>query len=113
MRNFALTIAAVVMLAAPAASQADDRGKLTTGEARSAARAYVTTQVESLEQFNGLTVAAARVGGPVDRIGHRTVLVPTTFALHWDDGRVFLCSNGVWITKRGQSIHTQPGNFNC
>jgi hypothetical protein len=113
MRKFALSMAAVVLLAAPAAAQADERGKLTAREARSAARAWVTVQVEALEQFQGLSVAATRVSAHVDRVGPRRILVPVAFGVHWDDGRDFVCLNNVHVTKRGRSVHAQPGSFDC
>jgi hypothetical protein len=112
-RKFALSIAAVLVLAAPAAAEARDGGMLTNREVRSAVRAYVTTQVEALQQFRGLTVTASRVSAPVDRVGPRRVTVPVAFALRWDDGRSFVCLNRVHVSKHGRSIRSQPGNFDC
>jgi|SRR5215208_5629891 len=113
MRKFALSIAAVVVLAAPAAAQAGHRGALTSHEARSAARASVAIQVDALEHFHGLTVAATRVSAHVDRAGRSGMSVPVAFALRWDDGPGFVCLNRVYVTKRGSSVEAQAGNFDC
>ena len=113
MRTLALCVAAVVMLAAPVAAQAGDRGKLTTGEARSAIRAYVNDQVDALEQFSGLSVASAHVSGRVERVGPRAMIVPAAFALGWDGGPSFVCLDRVHVTERGQSIRAHPSNFDC
>jgi hypothetical protein len=113
MRKFALSIAAVLMLAAPAAAQAGDRDKLTAGEARSATRAWVTIQVEALQQFPGLTVTSTRVTGRVDRIGRRRMIVPVAFTLRWDGGPTFVCLNRVYVTEQGRSIRAHPGMFDC
>ena len=113
MRKFALSIAAVLILAAPAAARARDRVSLTPYDARSAALGYVTTQVAALEQFHGLTVTATRVSAHVDRIGSRSMIVAVAFALRWDDGRSFVCLDRVYVTKRGPSVRAQPGNFDC
>ena len=112
MRKFVLSMAAVVVLAAPAAAQAD-RGKLTVGEARSATRASVTIQVDALQQFPGLTVTATRVSGRVERVGRHALIVRVAFALRWDGGPDFVCMNQVHVTKRGQSVRAQPGNLDC
>jgi hypothetical protein len=113
MRKFVLSITAVLMLVAPAAAGASDPGTLTTREARSAARAYVATQTEALEQFHGLKVVATRVGEEIDRVGPRRMIVHVALGLHWDDGRNFVCMNRVRVTKRGRSIRARGGNFDC
>ena len=113
MRKLVLSIAAVLMLAAPAVASAGDPATLTTREARSAAHAYVATQADALEQFAGLKVVATRVGAQVDRVGPRRVIVPVALGLRWDDGRSFVCMNRVHVTKRGRSIRAQGGNFDC
>ena len=137
MRKFALSIAAVVVLAAPQAAEARGGGILTSREARSVARSYVTAQVEglrpglvldgplprralttpalveALRQFRGLTVVATRVSARVDRVGPARLTVPVAFALRWDDGPGFVCLNRVYVSKHGRSIQAQPGNFDC
>ena len=113
MRKFALSMAAVLMLAAPAAAEAGDHGKLTNGEARAATRAWMTTQVEALQQFGGLSVASTRLGGRVERAGRRAMIVPVTFTFRWDGGPSFDCLNRVYVTERGRSVSAHPSSFDC
>jgi hypothetical protein len=113
MRKFTLSVAAVVMLAAPATAHAGDRAKLTGGEARATTRAYVSIQVEALQRFPGLNVTSARISGRVDRLGPRGMIVPVAFTLRWDGGADFVCQNRIYVTEQGRSIRAHPGNFNC
>ena len=112
MRKFMLCLGAVLVLAVPTAVQAGERSALSSREARTAARIAVTNQAERLQQLPGLTVAGT-VSTQVDRIARRRVVVPVAFALHWADGRNFVCLTDVHVTRRGPSVHVRMDSFDC
>lgn len=112
MRKLVLSIAAITVFATTPA-QAGDDGKLTVGEARSAARAYLKVQVEALAPLEDLSVSSARISGRPDRVGRHTMIVPVAFALNWDRGPSFVCRNRVWVTERGASVRARPGHLDC
>ena len=112
MRKFMLSIGVVLVLAAPAAVQAGERSALATSEARAAAQVYVNRQAELLQRLPGLTVAGT-VKAQVHRVGARRIVVPVAFALHWDDGRNFVCLTDVHVTRRGPSTQARPDSFDC